>query len=362
MTLGTLWRYFFRRQLGTIALFTAGIFVLVVLIDFTEVSGRIPDDSTFTVLDTLSISLLRAPSIIETTYPFIILFASIATLVGLNRKYELVVARASGVSAWQFLAPLAIASLLVGGLVVTVLNPIAARTMQLSQLQEVKAGLKNSGDIGNTRPPWIRQETKEGTTIIGARTIADNGLLLANATFLRIGNDGNVEDRLDAERARLQHDEWVLTKVRRFRAGEPEEDHAEMTVATNLEPEFVQESLSDPKTIPFFKLPQKIAAARSFGINANVFAVQFHSLVALPFLMVSMTLIAAVVSLRFARFGQSVSVVVGGILAGFVLYVVSVVIKSFGGAGTIPPIAAAWIPVVVALALGITILLHKEDG
>jgi lipopolysaccharide export system permease protein len=45
-----------------------------------------------------------------------------------------------------------------------------------------------------------------------------------------------------------------------------------------------------------------------------------------------------------------------------VLYVVTVLVRAFGSSGVVPPFVAVWIPVVVALALGATILLHQEDG
>ena len=49
-------------------------------------------------------------------------------------------------------------------------------------------------------------------------------------------------------------------------------------------------------------------------------------------------------------------------LAGFLLYVVSVLVKAFGNAGIVPPVVAAWMPVVVAMFFGVTFLLYKEDG
>lgn len=89
---------------------------------------------------------------------------------------------------------------------------------------------------------------------------------------------------------------------------------------------------------------------------------QFNSLLSQPLLLVAMTLIAATVSLKFSRFNQSRSVILGGILSGFMLYVITVLVKAFGSSGVVPPFVATWIPVVVALALGATILLHQEDG
>jgi lipopolysaccharide export system permease protein len=75
-----------------------------------------------------------------------------------------------------------------------------------------------------------------------------------------------------------------------------------------------------------------------------------------------MTLIAATVSLKFVRSGQSGAMILGGIVAGFVLYVVTVLAKAFGTAGFVPPFVAAWVPVLIATFFGISFLLHKEDG
>ena len=54
--------------------------------------------------------------------------------------------------------------------------------------------------------------------------------------------------------------------------------------------------------------------------------------------------------------------IVGGILAGFVLYVVTVLVKAFGGAGIVSPLLAAWFPVGLAFLFGVSFLLNKEDG
>jgi len=75
-----------------------------------------------------------------------------------------------------------------------------------------------------------------------------------------------------------------------------------------------------------------------------------------------MTLIAATVSMRFARLGQSVTMILSGVVAGFLLYVMTVLVKAFGTAGIVPPVVAAWIPVVVAMFFGVTFLLYREDG
>ena len=54
-----------------------------------------------------------------------------------------------------------------------------------------------------------------------------------------------------------------------------------------------------------------------------------------------MTLIAATVSLKFSRFNQSSAMIFGGIMSGFVLYVVTLLVKAFGSSGVVPPFVAA---------------------
>ncbi|TIV94814.1 MAG: LptF/LptG family permease, partial [Mesorhizobium sp.] len=101
----TLGRYFFFRYVTITVWFFLGLLALVFLIDFTELSGRTTGLPGFTYGTAFAISALRMPMIMLQTVPFVGLFSAMATLVSLNRRYELVIARSAGVSAWQFLFP-----------------------------------------------------------------------------------------------------------------------------------------------------------------------------------------------------------------------------------------------------------------
>ena len=50
------------------------------------------------------------------------------------------------------------------------------------------------------------------------------------------------------------------------------------------------------------------------------------------------------------------------VVAGFVLYVVIEVARSLGREGLVSPVLAAWAPSIVAILLGSTVLLFREDG
>lgn len=358
----TLGRYFFFRYVKITIWFFLGIFALIFLVDFTEFSSRSSGLPGFTFSLALAVSSLRVPMVMLQTVPFVALFSAMATLVSLNRKYELVIARSAGISAWQFLIPPCLGAFLFGVLTVAVLNPLAANGYTRAELLETSLRSGKSNEVSAFSAPWIRQKTDTSDTIVGARAVLNQGLELADAVFFEIDERGDISERRDAERAYLRDGYWELHKVRLLKGGERLQLIEEDRVPTNLKPEFVQERLARPETIPFFQLPEKIEVARSFGLRASAFAMQFHSLLALPVLMVAMTLIAATVSMQFARMGQSATMILGGVVAGFLLYVVSVLVKAFGNAGFVPPYAAAWLPVVVAMFFGVTFLLYKEDG
>ncbi|MDH4440620.1 MAG: LPS export ABC transporter permease LptG [Rhizobium sp.] len=357
----TLGFYFFRRYMMTTLWFFLGVIGLTFLIDFTETSGRFDGLPGYSLAGVLYLTALRLPLILQQTVPFIGLFVGMTTLISFNRKSELVVARAAGISVWQFMAPFLLGAALVGLATTLVINPLAAWGQR--QGAQIESDWRDTAGQSTPAPsPWLRQSSGDTDVAIGANAVLENGTLLVDAVLLHFDKDGRIALRQDARTAKLKDGYWILTDVTETRPGEIQSRLAEARVATNLNAEFVQQRLVKPDTVAFYDLFQKIEVTKSFGVAPHALETQFHSLLSLPFLMIAMTLIAATVSLKFSRINQSRSVILGGILSGFVLYVVTVLVRAFGSSGVMPPYVAAWVPVVVAMALGATILLHKEDG
>lgn len=355
----TLNRYFFRLYVVSFLSTLVAVFALVYLIDMIEVSRRGQlDDFGFTTI--AAISALRVPSFIEQAFPFIILFSSIFTLLSLNRRLELVVARAAGISVWQILGPFVFASLLLGLVAILLYNPLSA--MAKAKSAEIEAELTSQGADESERTPWLRQNGDGIESIIGAKTIANNGLTLGGVTAFVLAEDGSVSERIDAPKATLTDGAWAIESPRVTRIGYSPEELDSIRLPTTLKPEYVEQRLADPEAIPIWQLGSKIEVARSLGYNAEEFSMHYNTLIAKPALFVAMTLLAGTVAVRFARTGQSGRTIVGGIAAGFVLYVVTFLAQALGSNAVVPPVVAAWFPVLAAGLVGVTILLHQEDG
>ena len=142
----------------------------------------------------------------------------------------------------------------------------------------------------------------------------------------------------------------------------PPADHDRYILPTNLTPEQVQETFANPETVSFWELPEHIREAEHAGLRAAAYRLQYQKLLARPFFLVAMVFLAASVSLRLFRFGGVQQMVLGGVGAGFLLYVLAKVTEDMSKAELMHPMLAAWLPAVVGGLTGFLTLLYQEDG
>ncbi|MFD1694500.1 LPS export ABC transporter permease LptG [Roseibium aestuarii] len=359
----TLSLYFsFRFLRSILGLFLLAA-VLIFLFDVLELVRRGADREGFSVLRVAAISLLRVPLLLEQVFPFAVLFGSIAAFVSLSRALELVVTRAAGVSVWQFTLPALLVGLVLGTFSVTVYNPGAVWLQQKSE--EVSAGIFGSGDsmlMQTTDDIWVRQDGLDGESVLLAKKLLDGGATLLDVTIFAFDKAGLFQERVEAREARLGNRIWYLQDATVYTTEADPQRYENYEVSTFLTATEVRESIGSPESISFWKLPRFIELAQNAGLPAYRYALQYQTLLARPLLLVAMILIAAAVSLKVSRFGGLGKMIVGGILAGFVLYVLTELAKDFGGAGIVPPVVAAWAPGLFGVLMGLTILLHQEDG
>jgi lipopolysaccharide export system permease protein len=114
--------------------------------------------------------------------------------------------------------------------------------------------------------------------------------------------------------------------------------------------------------VPFWDLPGTIHRTERAGLDATPYRLRYEVLLARPLLFIAMVFVAASVSLRFFRFGGIAKMALGGVAAGFMLYVATELMEDLGASGLVGPTVAAWFPAIVGSLLGTLALLHQEDG
>ena len=216
------------------------------------------------------VAIFRVPNVAEETAPFTVLYGSIAAFIITNRRLEIVVARAAGVSAWQFLLPACAVGLLFGAFITTVFNPIAASLMATSQsLNSVALGNATQEIVSEDKsgPVWLRQRSGAFESIIGSQSSFDGGLGLVDATAYVFGPDGAFHSRIDAPRAHFYPGEWRLEDAIETSLSRPPRLVPLYSLPTNLSPDEVKQTFLKLDSVSFWSLPGLAAAARRAGLS-----------------------------------------------------------------------------------------------
>jgi lipopolysaccharide export system permease protein len=342
MITGTLSRYFGMRFIASVVGSFIGVIALAAMIDYVELMRRGADWPNATAWLLAKISIYRVPQLTERILPFTVLVGAMSCYLTLSRRHELVVARAAGVSAWQFVAPAVLAAFVVGAVATTVYNPVSAMLHERSKRLE---GDMQGGSVSalqrSTSGFWVRQKSSDGAAIINALTSREQGAQLGGVSVYTFDNNGHFQQRIEAKSAALQEGFWLIEDARIYVAGKAPDLEQTYRLPTNLTLEQVRESFATPETVPFWQLPTYIELADRAGLLAAGYRLQYQQLLARPFLLAAMVLLAASVSLRFFRFGGVQKMILSGISAGFLLFVLSKITEDMSKSELLSPVAAA---------------------
>ena len=357
-------RYYIAKRflLAVAGAFTvcAALIFMIDMIELLRLSRKAADLSMRTLL---WMAFLRLPAFAEILLAFAVLVGSIVALLTLNRKSELTVMRAGGMSVWQFLRPGIVVAAILGVVAVAAYNPLAAAARSEAERLIAEAFGKEAGLLAASgEAGWLRQDGADGQSVMTAQAVADQGLALAGVTVFQFDANGSFSERIDAERATLNDGYWELTKALVSRPGREPETYDVFTVSTHLTRERVGDALGSEMSVSFWQLPDLIEVAEKTGLSADRYKMQYALLTARPALLITMVLLAATVSLRSFRSGGTQTMVVAGMVGGIGFFLLAEASRQVGMAGLVSPVAAVWIPIGIALLVSLTVLLHQEDG
>jgi len=344
-----------------------GIFLSLVALIFTfdliELMRRGASKEAASMGIILQMALLKIPLMSQKIIPFAVLFGGMLVFSRLTRNHELVVARAAGISVWQFLLPALLISLFIGAFQVMLFNPFASvMTSRFEHLESQFLRGKSSLLAVSSSGLWLRQSDPTGQSIIHAQRVLPNTMVLQDVIIYLFEGSDRFISRIDANAAELKDGAWNLSEVWLTAPDKPPKFIDFHTIKTDLTLTKIQESFAPPETMSFWDLLGFIETMENAGFSALKHRLYYYSLLARPFLLCAMVLIAATFSLRLTRYGGTSLIVGGGILAGFLFYFFSDVIYALGLSASLPVLLSAWSPVGITTLLGLAMLMHLEDG
>ena len=364
--IGRLERYVLVRTFAGVLAALAVLSAVILLVQFVDLSRSVGVRADVGVGQLFGLTLLKSPGLILLLLPFVFLFGGMSAYVGMNRRSELVAMRAAGVSAWRFILPSTAAASLMGILVVTLFNPMAAGLSARYEAQRARLMDSYLGDA--PKEIWLRQGDDKNLMVIHAkaRDSTEGMVRLRGVSLFVYQKDARgiprFRRRLEAAEARLEPGYWKLTDVREATAGESSVRSDSLSIRSSLDAESAMERFSSPDSIAFWRLPAAIHQTELAGFSAAGYRLRLQQLIATPLLFAAMSILAAAFSLRLVRLGGLAGLAGAGVAIGFVFFFFNQFSGALGGANIIPLAVSAWAPPTIALLLGLTLLCYTEDG
>lgn len=359
----TLSGYLARQFLVWFFSFLLVLVAVIMLFDFIELVRRAASRPQVTVWLAAQMTLMKAPELLQDLFHLIVLFSAMFTFWRLTRSQELVIARAAGVSVWQFSLPIVAAAALIGVANVAVFNPVgAAMFAKFEEMEDRYLRGRTSLLKISSSGLWLRQRNETGVSVIFANRADPRSITLREVTVFLYDADNTYRGRVDGATASLRAGYWDILEASVAIGGTASEPIQQYRLETDLTAEKIQESFASPETLSFWDLPGFIATLEETGFSARSHRMHLYTLVAQPLLLAAMIPFAGAFALRQTRRGGTALLVVAGVLTGFVIFILNDVVIALGLTDALPPPVAALAPGTVALLIGAATLFHLEDG
>lgn len=360
-------RYISKQIVITFLLVLATIMGIIMMFDAIEALRRISGREDVGMSYVVEYVITRLPQTIDKVLPFIMMVAAMITFWKVSKSNEYVIIRSSGVSVWGFLYPVLLSVFIVGVINVALINPISSKMYEMHETIKYRFITRNpNAMLFSSKGLWIREAMGEDKILVlKAKSLRqeDNEVLsMQEVSILEMDRQSQIIKRVEALLGELKENTLKLRGVQIFENSKEMVKFSDIEYATSINIERIKENFIDPDAISVWELPDTIKFYESSGFSADRHKMRYLSLLASPFLLVAMVLIASLFALKpNMRQGGVMFLIVAGISTGFIIYFASQLVYAFGINGYIPIWFAVWSPTLVVGLLGVSAMLHKEE-
>lgn len=341
-------KYLFKKFLpvflGALFFFSLILILVDLLINIWDYTHQVVP-----VKQVAYIMLLYIPKTISFSVPLSILFASSYVISDLYAKNELTSIFASGVSLVQFTLPLLIFSVLLSfGLFAfedLVVVPTYAKKTETQQIV-----LKKQKSLNNDKIVVLGYESR---TIYKADYYDDNNKRLYGLYIIKRDENNNLTGILRCDSAFWKDDKWtfVNSTVYNFTSdGKMQVSRDTSNFVLDEQPETFRNNVINVDAVNTTAAREYIAHLRKTGLPSAEAMSQYYKKFSFPFVVFIVVFLSIGLSGKTRKNVLLISLVLC-LAAAVLFYVTQMVTMLLAKFGYIPPLAAAWFPVILFVAL-----------
>lgn len=352
---GILLKYLFNGYLKTLFKVILFFYCFGVILNLFEEVEFFKNQNT-SIFIPLTLTFIYIPGLIIKLLPFIIFLSSLKFLMDIRNNRDLLSIKIFGFSNLKVFMLLATTSFMLGWIVLFIFTPL---TSTMSKYYE-KTKSNYSKDIDhlvtfNKNGLWIRESLEDGQRIISAEN--DIPKWLKELTIYNLDQNFNLKEKIYAEKAFIENNEWVLNDVKVITLvnGLTQNiDKETMIINSIYTHEKIISLYKKIETMSFLELIISYEDLTNRGYNKIFLMQNLHSMLSMPFFLFIMTSLACILMMNTLKRTKNVKIIIIGLIVCVIIYYLKDLSLALGQTNRIPLLSASWVPI-IAISLFSTI-------
>ena len=303
------------------------ILFLILFLNLIELS-RIIEKEDQNLLNFLYLSLLKIPSIISETSPFIIIIATAFMFRYLISNNELISMRNIGLSIFDIFQPISLGIFFYGLFILILLNPITtfADTKYDNKLNNNNKNMFSINFSENNL--WIKNINKNVIYYINIKNFDIKKMIAKDIEILSINDDKN--DFFKSDKGKIEGKNFILYNVNHFDISSDKYFFKDkFTLKLNFSKKNLLTSNINYKNIPYYRYIGHVKTLKKFNIYSSAVSLYYLSEILKPFFMVLLSFVVMGFSAKYKRNENFFKILFYAVLFGFIFYVFRELVSKF---------------------------------
>ena len=301
------------------------------------------------ILKPIILTSIIVPSILLKLLPFVIFISSMWFMLKIRNNKDLLTLKVFGCSNLKIFFILAFTAFLLGWLILFFVNPI---TSSLSKYYE-KTKSNYSKEIDhlvtfNRNGLWIKENLALGTRIISSSKPEKENLL--DVTIIHLDDNFNLIEKIISKKVSIKNKEWILNDVSIFSFNEDilkKENVEIMKINSIYDYEKINSLFKNFDTMSFLDLVFNYKDLIKNGYNKVFLDHSLHTLLSIPFFLMVMTGLAAILTMNALKKSNNLKFIIVGLISTVLIFYFKDLSIALGQTDRIPLILSIWAPVVI---------------
>jgi len=320
--------YLFKITLKYIFINQLIVLFLVVFLNIIELS-RLIDNESKNVVSFFYLSLLKLPTIINETSPFVIIISIAFLFRYLITNNELISMRNIGFSIFDIFLPITFSVFLYGFSILVTLNPLASK-FEINYEKFLNKKNEHKYTINfSENSLWIKnQNINDGLYYINIEQFDIQKMIAENVKILSINENGN--EFIVSKIGFIEERKFLLKKVNYFNILNDKYKYFEnFTLNLNFSKENILSSIVNFKNIPYYNYLSHIKTLKKFNLHSSTISLYYLSEVLKPFFLIVLAFVVMGFSAKYRKNESFFTVLFYAVLIGFTFYIFREVVNKF---------------------------------